>query len=62
MHSTSPDKPPTLASVHEGRRLLGFILNRGVDGFEAFDAAERLLGIFDTMKKAADAISDEASP
>lgn len=53
---------PTLVSVYDGRRLLGFILNRGADGFEAFDAAERSLGVFNTIKAAADAISAEASP
>jgi hypothetical protein len=60
MRATSPDKPPPLVSVYEGRQLLGFVLSRGPDGFEAFDSGERSLGIFATMKKAADAISAEA--
>ena len=62
MRTTTTDKPPSLVSVYDGRRLLGFILNRGADGFEAFDSAERSLGLFNTMKKAADAISAEGAP
>jgi hypothetical protein len=49
-------------SVYSGRELLGFVLSRGPDGFEAFDASERSLGIFSTMKAAADAISAEGAP
>jgi hypothetical protein len=57
-----PSDKPTLVSVYDGTTCLGCILGRGPDGFEAFDAVERSLGIFPTMKAAADAISAEASP
>jgi hypothetical protein len=59
MRRSVTDKP-TLVSVYEGRRLLGFVLNRGALGYEGFDAAERSLGLFRTMKAAADAVSAEA--
>jgi hypothetical protein len=55
------DKAPSLVSVYSGRELRGYILNRGVLGFESFDAAERSLGIFPDMQAAADAVSAEAS-
>jgi len=42
--------------------LLVFVLNRGPDGFEAFDGGERSLGVFPNMKAAADAISAEGTP
>jgi hypothetical protein len=40
-----------------GTCCVGFILPRGKTGFEAFDVADRTLGIFPTTKSAADAIS-----
>jgi len=52
--------PPRLCSVYDGTRCIGFVLRR-VDGFEGFDAGERSLGVFDTMKAAADAISAEVA-
>ena len=38
------------------RGLVGFVLNRGEAGFEAFDADERSLGLFPTQREAAAAI------
>jgi hypothetical protein len=35
-----------LLSVYSGRDLVGFVLARGARGFEAFDAAEKSLGMF----------------
>jgi hypothetical protein len=46
-----------LLSVYSGRQLLGFLLPRGKQGVEAFDAADNSLGIFPDQKTAADAIS-----
>lgn len=43
-----------------GTRCAGFIMPRGKTGFEAFDAADRTLGIFPTAKNAADAVSAAA--
>jgi hypothetical protein len=47
---------PTLLSVFDGRRCAGFLLNRGVTGWEAFDADQKSLGVFPTRRDAADAI------
>jgi hypothetical protein len=44
-----------------GTRCAGFIMPRGKTGFEAFDAADRTLGIFPTAKSAAGAITEMAS-
>jgi hypothetical protein len=54
------DKPPSLVSLYSGRECIGFVLRRAV-GFESFDAQERSLGLFRTMKQAADAVSADAS-
>jgi len=60
--SQSSDKNPApkLVSVYSGQTLLGFVLSRGRDGFESFDAKERSIGVFPDMQQAADAISAEA--
>jgi hypothetical protein len=46
-----------LLAVYNGRRCAGFILARGKPGFEAFDADQRPLGVFATLREAADAVS-----
>jgi len=44
--------------VHSGRQCLGFIMNRGPAGFEAFTVDDRVsLGMFKTQREAADVIS-----
>jgi hypothetical protein len=48
-----------LQAVYAGQRCLGFLLPRR-DGVEAYDADDRLLGIFPDKKSAADAISGAA--
>jgi hypothetical protein len=48
---------PPLAYVYDGRRCVGFILDRGKTGFEAFDQDDKSLGFFSTTKQAADACS-----
>jgi hypothetical protein len=57
------DATQYLLSVYDGRRCLGFLLSRrdGVNGVEAYDADDRLLGTFPDQKSAADAISEAAS-
>ena len=45
-----------LASVYDGQRAIGFLLRRGRQSVEAFDSAERSLGVFPTMQAAARAI------
>jgi hypothetical protein len=41
-----------MLSVCDGQTCIGHIINRGRSGFEAFDADERSLGVFATMKLA----------
>jgi hypothetical protein len=40
-----------LVSVYDGRTCIGFVLARGARGFEAFDAAEKSLGICARMRQ-----------
>jgi hypothetical protein len=49
-----------LQSVYDGRECIGFLLSRGRQGVEAFDAAEQSLGIFRNNREAAAAVSDKA--
>jgi hypothetical protein len=44
-----------LQSVYDGRDCIEFLLSRGKPGIEAFDVDEHSLGIFPTLKAAADA-------
>jgi hypothetical protein len=48
-----------LLSVYDGRRCLGFVLSRGLSGYEAFDPGDRSLGLYATQKLAADALSEQ---
>jgi hypothetical protein len=56
---TAPPKPAATAmiSVYAGQRCIGFVIARGKDGHEAFTAAELSLGVYRTMKLAANAVS-----
>lgn len=56
MNSTA--RPAPMVTVLAGRRAIGFILNRGKPGFEAFDLDESSLGVFAISHDAAAAISD----
>lgn len=40
-----------------GHGCIGFVLARGVSGFEAFDAEQKSLGLYPTQKAAAEAIN-----
>lgn len=51
---------PNMLTVTAGRTTVGFILKRGAM-FEAFDRAERSLGVFEDQRSAADAISAEVA-
>jgi hypothetical protein len=51
---------PTLRSIYVGRRCVGFMLDRGKVGVEAFDTNENSLGVFPDKKSAADAICGSA--
>jgi hypothetical protein len=45
-----------LAYVYDGRTCLGHVLNRGRQGYEAFDANDRSVGIFKTQAEATEAL------
>lgn len=48
--------PPRMLTVADGRQTIGFIITRGPQGREAFDAAERSIGLFENEQAAATAI------
>jgi hypothetical protein len=55
--STTPSEARALVSIFAGQVCIGFVLNRGEAGFEAFAAAdERSLGRFPTQREAAAAL------
>jgi hypothetical protein len=45
-----------ITSVYAGQVCIGFILDRGTVGFEAFSADEKSLGLFPTQHEAAAAL------
>jgi len=47
-----------MLSVYDNKRCIGFLINRGKLGVEAFDSEQRSIGIFTSQKEAADAISE----
>jgi hypothetical protein len=49
-----------MLAVFDGRTCAGHILPRGRAGFEAFDASDRSLGLFETWQAAASSIPDSA--
>ena len=53
----STTRPTTVAmvSVFEGRDFLGHVIGRGKLGFEAFDQEDKSLGVFPSMRDAANA-------
>jgi hypothetical protein len=51
-----------MCSVYAGRTAVGFILNRGARGFEAYDVDECSLGMFASQREAAAAIAGKAAP
>jgi len=52
---------PTLVSVISGGRYLGCLLSRGPMGYEAWDAADRSIGMFADAKAAAEAVNRSSS-
>jgi hypothetical protein len=50
-----------LSYVYDGKQCVGFLLQRGKRGVEAFDRGERSLGLFKTAAAAANAVFDSAS-
>jgi hypothetical protein len=49
---------PAMVSVYDGRACIGFVLERGHAGFEAFTADERSVGLFPTRRAAAVAVME----
>jgi hypothetical protein len=49
-----------ITSVFSGQICLGFILNRGAAGYEAYNSDETSLGRFATQREAAAAIMRDA--
>jgi len=54
--TTRAAKQPTMILVVEAGRYRGCVLNRGDQGHESFDAADKSIGIFETPSDARDAI------
>jgi hypothetical protein len=52
MTTTTP-----VVSVFDGRDCLGFILSKGKSGFLAITVDDRDLGLFDSQREAADALT-----
>jgi hypothetical protein len=50
-----------LCSVFERGRVVDFVLDRGVAGFESYDANETSLGLFETAHRAATALRELAA-
>jgi hypothetical protein len=46
--------------VYDGRTCRGHVINRGPQGFEAFDHDDRSVGVFSTQREAAAALSVRA--
>jgi hypothetical protein len=45
----------SLSYVYDGRRCIGHVIGRGKTGFEAFSTDDKCLGLFPSMKDAANA-------
>jgi len=54
--TTRPTKSPSMILVIEAGHYRGCVLNRGVQGHESFDAADKSIGVFETRTDARDAI------
>jgi hypothetical protein len=54
MTAAKPTAP--LVSVYSGSTCIGFVLGRGVSGFEAFDADQRSLGTYPSEREAVAAV------
>jgi hypothetical protein len=55
---SSPQETQHWWSIYVGRECLGHVVGRGRAGFESFDANDHSLGIFPSVKLAADAVSE----
>jgi hypothetical protein len=53
--------PISSLAVFDGRRCCGFLLPRGKQGVEAFNADDHSIGVFPDLKAAANAVYEAAS-
>jgi hypothetical protein len=53
---------PRMVPVMAGRTCVGFLINQGPLGVEAYDANEKSLGIFPNAVEAAAAVEKSAAP
>jgi hypothetical protein len=51
------DDQPRILSVYDGRRAIGFLIQRGRSGVEAFDADGASIGLFSNQREAAAAVT-----
>jgi hypothetical protein len=56
VRSRSTPAPSPMLSVYDRQTCVGFVLSRGPQGFEAFDADGKSRGFHKTQDKAAEAI------
>jgi hypothetical protein len=57
---SAPSTATVMASVFDDNGVcIGFVLKRGLTGYEAFAEAEQSLGTFETAKQAANALLGE---
>jgi hypothetical protein len=49
----------SLLTVYDGQRCVGFVMNRGKQGYEAIDAHEQSLGYFPHQQEAIIAVLNE---
>jgi hypothetical protein len=58
---TKPAPSTGMLSVYDGRRYLGAIIWRGRQGYAAFDAEDRTLGLYPDQQSAMRAVSAAAT-
>jgi hypothetical protein len=52
MPNRSAERSTPMLSIYDGRSCVGFVLARGLRGYEAFDTSEHSLGVFETQNGA----------
>jgi hypothetical protein len=60
IRTRAPEIKPTMLSVTDGTSCVGFVLNRGRDGYEAFNRDGKSIGKFQSQQEAVRAIPRRA--
>jgi hypothetical protein len=60
IRNRTPEIKPTMLSVTDGTSCVGFVLNRGRDGYEAFNRDGKPIGKFQSQQEAVRAIPRRA--